>query len=175
MARVRQTSFTPTEDAKYRAMHDLYAAVGAVASAWSAFEAQIDLAALRLARITTEAALCFTAQIAGSGRKMDAYIAVARFGETRHSKEIEDFAKRTAALAERRNRVVHDTWIVGSPADIGRFEITARKKLRSLLVPVTIPDVRKCYADIVDHTSAFNELTVKIQAELHSSPGKAAP
>lgn len=177
MERTRQTSFTPAEHAKHRTTHEVYAAVGAVAAAWSGFEMQIDLSALRLAGLFQfDVAQCFTAQISGSARKLDAYIAVAKErGSATFGAELDKFAKDTAALAERRNRIVHDMWFVQGPEIIARFEVTARRKLRALLVPVKLPEIYQCFSDIADHTVTFRNLDARIQAEVDALPGKPRP
>jgi len=177
MERVRQTSFTPAEHDKYRTMQEVYSRVGAVASWWASFEMEIDLAALRLAGLNASAiAMCFTAHIMGAGRKLDAYVAVAKErGSTKFAAELEAMIKDTASMTERRNRIVHDMWIVESPELIGRFEVTARRKLRSLVVPVSLPALSQCMADIAAHSTAFRNLDLQIQAEVGTSPDKPAP
>jgi hypothetical protein len=56
-----------------------YAAIGRVAVEWSDLEFMIDIATLRLAKIKHQMGVCLTAQIAGSGRKLDAYMSLAQF------------------------------------------------------------------------------------------------
>jgi hypothetical protein len=69
------------------------------------------MSALMLAQIPQQTGLCLTAQIGGSARKLDAYIAIARLrGADKFMGELDALAKATTALSERRNRVVHDPW-----------------------------------------------------------------
>ena len=88
-----------------------YAAIGRVAVEWAIFESNIDLSAIRLAKINHEAGICFTAQITGSGRKLDAYIAIAQWrGATKKTMgKLHELAKDSTGLAERRNKIVHDS------------------------------------------------------------------
>jgi hypothetical protein len=164
-------------DGIFHATKELYAAVGAVASAWAFLEGQIDLAAIRLAGLSnSNLGLCFTAQVIGSARKLDAYIAVAKErGSAKFSSRLEAFVRSTSALAERRNRIVHDMWIVRSPDMIGRYEITARRKLRSVVVSVTAADVLRCFSDICDQLEAFRDLDAQIRAEVGTLPGTSLP
>jgi hypothetical protein len=116
---------------------------------------------------------CFTAQIAGSARKIDAYIALAQLrGAKQNINSLHDFAKNTTSLAERRNRIVHDPWIVEgglTEAHPKRFEITARRKLRSLLVDVPTVDVHKCASDIRDHKHQFDVLHERVIFEISTT------
>ncbi len=71
-----------------------FAAVGAVASAWSTFELLLDAATLVLGNIPRQIGYCLTAQVIGAARKLDAYIAIARLrGANRFMKELDQFAK----------------------------------------------------------------------------------
>jgi hypothetical protein len=88
------------------------ATIGLVASSWAGFELAIDMSALAVANISQQVGLCLTAQISGSARKLDAYIAIARQrgADKNFLQELNTLAKETTALAERRNRAVHDPW-----------------------------------------------------------------
>lgn len=149
-----------------------FAAIGQVAATSALLETFLDTLALELADITSEAGLCFTAQIAGSARKMDAYIAVARFrGAKKIVPDLEKFAKVTAALAERRNRIVHDPWSVEQGQTPERMEVTARRILRSQMVPVSTDDILKLVADIRAHIFNLLEIDDQIRSEIGASPG----
>ena len=66
---------------------DHMAAVGLVAGEWAYFEVVVDIAALSVAELDLERGACFTAQIVGHARKVDAYLAVVRHrGATRFNK-----------------------------------------------------------------------------------------
>jgi hypothetical protein len=138
---------------------------------WPSFEALLDGLALELADIPSEVGLCFTAQVAGSARKLDAYIAVAKVrGAKKASALLEgDFAKRTAALAEQRNRAVHDPWLIQEGNIPQRFEITARRKLRSEMVPVTTDDLITLAKHIEEHTRRFFEIDEQIRTQIGAS------
>jgi hypothetical protein len=143
-----------------------YAAIGRVAVEWSSFEANIDLYSLRLAGFNQEEGICFTAQIAGSGRKLDAYIAIAQVRGLKAAtvKKLHVFAADTQGLAEQRNRVVHDSWAgIGGPHCL---EATARKKLKFEYVEVPTKEVLKLSHKISAHNERFYQLNEQIRAEL---------
>jgi hypothetical protein len=146
-----------------------YAEVGLVASSWSLFEVILDSASLKLAQFDSHIGFCFTAQISGSGRKIDAYISVAKCrGAKSTIPDLERFAKDTASLAERRNRAVHDPWYFHSSGSPGRFEITARRQLRIEYINVPTATVHKLAGDILAHMERFCDLDDRITAELPS-------
>jgi len=158
--------FWPTE-AQINEMKSHFWALGVVASAWASFEMTIDLHALQLAQITSNSGLCFTAQIAGSARKLDGYISVAQFrGAKKIIGELNEFAKDTAGLAEQRNRMIHDPWLIWAKNSPHRLEISARKKLRSELVNVPSKNVAKLAIAIERHITRFLKIDARVKAEV---------
>jgi hypothetical protein len=154
-----------------------YAAIGRVAAAWSFFEATIDTASLELADLEGKVGVCFTAQIAGSARKLDAYIALAKLhGITpRMAKSLHKFATDTKALSEIRNRTVHDVWFFNHPGIPERFEATAQKAVRLQYVPTSTESLLKLARDINDHCDKFSELSTQVLAPPQPSPDKPPP
>lgn len=144
----------------------LYAAIGRVAAEWAAFEVHIDGACISLGQLDIYNASCLTAQIAGSARKLDAYIAIAKFrgvGED-YLKILNKFADETRKLAEKRNRIVHDPWVIQHTPS--RYEVTARKNLRMGFVPNSIKDFADISHAITKHLDRLNELHEQICKEL---------
>jgi len=107
-----------------------FAAIGKIASAWAFIEAVIDSYCHELAGIDYFVGVCFTSQVAGPARKMDALFALARYkkGDDAVSKPLAKLRERVLSAAERRNRIVHDTWSSGD-RDPKRFQATARGKV----------------------------------------------
>jgi hypothetical protein len=137
-----------------------------VANSWARLEFLVDLSALELARVDGDVGWCFTTQIAGSGRKLDAYIAIAKLrGADSFTGELEAFAKDTAGLAAQRNRIVHDPWrTYGLVPE--RLEVTARKKLRRVIVSMSSEEVMACNDRIVALYARFCELHEKIMVAI---------
>jgi hypothetical protein len=148
------------------------AAVGSVAGHWAVMEMHIDVCALQLAGLGNEqVGLCFTAQITGSARKLDAYIAVAKLkGAEKTAAELDKFAKDTARLSEQRNRAVHDPWHIEKDQTPLRIEVTARKKLRLKMVPVSTEELLSLTKSIRAHAERFLKLNEAIKAEIASLP-----
>jgi len=80
-------------------------AVGEVASAWAHLETSIDDACIRLADLKIQTGIFLTSQIAGSGRKMVALLALAqlRNGDPKAIADLRKFAEHVSALAQHRN------------------------------------------------------------------------
>jgi hypothetical protein len=141
-----------------------FAAVGRVASEWAEFESLIDWGSARLADINDEIATCFTAQISGSARKWNAYIALAncRGVGKREISALHKLAGETAKLAEQRNRVVHDSWFVPSSSSPVRIELTAQRTLRMKAVEVSTGAVERLIARVIGHADQFLELNDRV-------------
>lgn len=157
--------FTPIAEIMAAQQH--YAAIGSVAAEWADFEGKIDFLALKLAKFNQEKGACFTAQISGSDRKLNAYISIAKIlGATDLSEDLEIFAKDTQKLAERRHRIIHDPWAVSLYGIPRRFETTARRKLRRQFIDVPTSDVSKCATDIRDHLERLDKLHERVLAAI---------
>jgi len=145
-----------------------YAAIGRVAAEWASFEVTVDTASLNMADMDAKTAACFTAQIQGSARKLDAYIALARLrGATKTIEELNKFAKDTQGLQEQRNRIVHDPWVGFTKPH--RLEATARKLLRLMFIPVPTDEVLQLAPRIVEHENRFNELNARVIVDARTS------
>ena len=138
-------SLPPTDPAEIKAMQEgriemlHYAAIGRVAASWSYFEGLIDSSSVKLASLDSQTGVCFTAQIFGSGRKLDTFIALARLRGISAGlvKDLHDFAKDARGLSSQRDRIIHDVWFFPHPAAPVRLEATAVKVLRLVEIPVT--------------------------------------
>jgi hypothetical protein len=137
-----------------------YAAIGRIASLWAIFELDLDLTNITLARVPLLAGVCLTAQIAGAGRKLEAFIALAelRIGKspqwTRLIRDLKKLAMDARSLGEQRNRAVHDPWHV-SETRSHRLEVTARKKLRFLQIASSTEELDRLAANIAALTNRF--------------------
>ena len=149
------------------------AAIGKVAAYWSTFESTLDRLSHDLAGINSKVGMCLTAQISGTGRKLDAYIALARSrGTTKAIPELNKFANDTVGLAEQRNRIIHDSWIIVPAHPPLRLEITARKKPVADLIEHSTPEVEKLASAIVAHVKRLIDLHRQMLAEAGPLPEK---
>lgn len=121
------------------------AGIGLVVTKWSDFESDVDMAIHDLCWGDDLALTCLTSQIAGIGRKFDAYLSLADYRGTEEKllKTLGKVAQDAIGLAEQRNRIAHDTWtgpLYDDETHPARFEISARKRLRFERIEVP-PDI----------------------------------
>ena len=149
---------------------DHYKAIGQVAISWSFMELIIDAQTWKYAELDETLGACLTAQIAGSGRKLDALFALIRC-RFKPSDKLEGrfnkFSEATTGLAERRNRVIHDPWIKFAKDDKSRrIQITAKKRLVFDTVEHPTQDIFKLGKDIHRHADAFKAIMEAADLEL---------
>lgn len=144
-----------------------YAAIGRVAANWAFLEQEIDDQTVKIGAIPKLQALCLTAQVIGPARKLDALFAVANLYEPpkKLMRELETVAKEITSVAERRNRVVHDPWLLISPKERAfRFEKSARRKLKADLVHYPTRKVAKLAEEIDALTERLSKAAREITA-----------
>lgn len=145
-----------------------YAAIGRVAAHWSYFEWFVDRSAIELCGQNELFVSCFTSQITGHARKLDAYISVARLVGVSDSlaSNLCKFSQKVARVAEQRNRAIHDVWLLISPKEkAARYEITARKKLRAELVMMPTAQVLNLAHEIEMLAATFSKLNAQARDE----------
>ena len=146
---------------------DHLAAVGLVATAWAMFEFQIDFSSLQLGKIPQSAGVCLTAQVIGPGRKLDAYIAIARLrGANKFMEELDKFARNAIQIGERRNRVVHDAWYLTGRSVPKRLEITARRILKAGFVESGTLQLIDLAVEIHDISNRFQDIHKRVMASI---------
>lgn len=137
-----------------RVLH--FARVGVVSSKWAVFEYLVDVKAIELAGLNVSLALCFTSQVIGPSRKMDAYTSIAgQVGVSDPIKKLGKFRSRVDSLAEKRNRILHDPWSFVDGDDAYRIQITAKKNLIVDFVDVDAGEIMSISSAIGDLTEDF--------------------
>lgn len=86
-------------------------------------------------------------------------------------KELNKFHQNAVGLAEQRNRIVHDSWLILPGGVPRRFEVTARRKLRWEYVDASTSVVNHCAEAIKKLISDFGELHDRVFAQASSSRG----
>lgn len=147
-----------TEEEHIETKH--HAAMGRVASNWSLLEAIVDHWSITFAGVHARAGLCLTSQIFGIGRKLDAFIALARLKPLPDGlvAKLHDFAGKAKGLGQLRDRTMHDIWTFDHPSTPERLQITAVKLLKVESIPVTVEELNKLAQDINNATDEFESL-----------------
>jgi hypothetical protein len=111
---------------------EISAAIGSTISAWAHFEYDIDELIWELARLEPEHGACLTAQFQTVAARFNALIALARTQNVKDKdiERINAIRQRGDALAQKRNRLVHDPWFYGWDTKASyRLQKTAKAKL----------------------------------------------
>ena len=153
------------------------AAIGEVAAMWSLFEAIIDTQSIKLVKLDPHAGVCFTAQIAGSARKLDAYISLAhllKIPEALHN-DLKAFAGSVYDLGEKRNRIVHDVWVFDQFMQAKRLQSTAKKTVVIKEVPVSDKEILDVSKQIEKFIRRFEVLSKQVHSHEKGQPDTAPP
>jgi len=153
-----------------------YAAMGRVADNWAYFESVVDTWSIKLVDMPIRWGICFTAQIAGITRKLDAFISLARLRKLPVGMvdKLCKFAETAKGLSERRNRLIHDVWFFNHPEPPQHLEATARKKLRIKFIPTPTTELLKFAVDINANREKFETMAEAIIALPRTSPKTSA-
>jgi hypothetical protein len=149
-----------------------YAMIGRVAAAWARFEVSIDLWLWDFAEVPHKVGTCFTAQLIGPRPRMEAFIALVRhFGADKSwNKSLEAIANDVTALAELRNRAVHDVWELSDASSPLRLERTAKRKVRTLAIHVPTKELVDLETNIIQLDQRFNAMAGQLYHQPRSLP-----
>jgi hypothetical protein len=153
-----------------------YAAIGLVTANFSYFEVVLDMWIHRFAEMKGDVGVCLTSQIAGA-RKIEALISLIRLrGVSDPSPEtLDDFSKQVRGLAEQRNCVAHDHWVLSDPTLPARLTATARNKLIFQLEPVSTKQLRNLARSIITLTNELDSMCKKVFNEWRPGPRGMPP
>jgi hypothetical protein len=146
-----------------------YQSIGRVAANWATFEALVNSALWRLAKVDDEPGACITSQIPNSARQLEALVALVRLRRGSHAliKKLTKFQQDTRGIQDQRNRIVHSPWHLDpKTGEIKRLEISARGALKFELVPMSREKIDKVVDLTKDHVDRFSNLVVEILAEV---------
>lgn len=157
-------------DAQLTEQH--YAQIGRVAAQWAYFETVIDGWLHTFANVKAHVGVCFTAQFLGPRARIDAFIALVKQSgaSKRWNQQLEDFAKDVVAIGEKRNRAVHDVWVLNEPSQPIRLEFSARRKVRIEQIPASTDSLKELVFKIAALRGFFEHIASDIFTELHAAP-----
>ena len=140
------------------------AAIGRVAACWAAFEYVVKMHVCILGNFPIDTGACVIAHLPIHAL-MDAFEALVNLSnpDKKLSKEIQKFPGATVGLSKRRNRAVHDTWMIGDTTQHHyRLELTATKRLVFQHIREDESQLMRLFEDIRTHISKFFALWKKI-------------
>lgn len=149
--------------------HPAFALSGRVSDAWAMFEFHLDRTIWSMAAVNDGAGACITAQFVGVYGRLRALQSLVELagGSKDLQSDLASLAGRSEPLAEKRNRIVHDPWMINvTKHTAGKMRITAKKTLHFAYVPVTPSEVESLLNEINAHTSRFFKFEEKLKAEM---------
>jgi hypothetical protein len=157
--------------------HPIYSMVGKIASDWAHVEHMFDLIIADLAAIEPKILACITAQMTGVYPRCKAIIALLTLvGQMRgmHMGELvaktEDIMHRSGGPSDKRNRAVHDPWLVYLGASkTAQFKAMPFKDLRYGIHDVDRTDLEKTLVDIGNFHKRVTDLKNAISAKLKTA------
>ncbi len=125
-----------------------------------------------LAGVPPATGACLTAQMVSLHSRLSALLALLKLRRASNATvaAVNSFADDSRGPNEMRNRIVHDVWMKGSDLSVVRLEITAPKKLKFGLRPVTSDELDKNYSTIRKFVLRSASLRNGILDELPSLP-----
>lgn len=150
-----------------------YAAIGEVAAMWAYFELAVDEWLAMFAKVEIPIGLCFTGQMIGPNPRLSAFIALVRHrgAKKKWNKVMEELALDVSALAEQRNRAVHDIWDLTEATAPQRIESTARRAVRMVTIHVPTENLQYLAEQIRVLQGRFEGIASQIFTEIFSSVG----
>lgn len=145
--------------------------VGHIAALWAKFEYELNLMIWHLGNVDIEVGACLTAQVLSPSNRMNALIALVRLrgGNQDLLSAFNKFYADADALARRRNRVVHDPWILAQ-GQMHRFEVSAYKTLVFDLLPAPTEEIDAVADAIIKIDARLAGLYDRVVGELPPWP-----
>ena len=150
-----------------------YELIGAIATAWAGLEFEMDNVLWALVGGHQHRLACLTAQMFSIHARLNAFASIChQRGLSKETlKKIGSFMGTTGALAEARNRAVHDPLVrLGDEPDIYRITITAKGTPQFGPVVQSPDNLRSTLKRIMVCKAQFSDLTKIIVAELRAQP-----
>lgn len=148
-------------------------AIANAIAAWARFEYEIDEFIWELACLEPEQGACLTAQFQTVATRFNAFIALARVQKIteQHVKRINSMRARSDALAEKRNRLVHDPWFYGYyTKENYRLQRTAKATLVHRYELVTAKEIEEIQGQIEKLLNDFRDVRTDVLHAFWSLP-----
>lgn len=149
------------------------ALVGRISAAWAVLDLYFDSAIAHLLGGDPNAVACVTTQFNSHYPKLKAVIALCKHkGASRgRVKELEKFLGALNDLSERRNRAVHDAWLLKNGKIVGKVNFGGVRAAH----PSSIEDLTNLSNLIIDRGIKFLDITSSIYAEMREPSPKSNP
>jgi hypothetical protein len=146
-----------------------FTAIGRVANAYSQLEFKMNDAIWELANVARMAGVCMTAQMIGPGPRNRCLVALLKFRNASDAliKEFNKIGDKIEGVAARRNRYVHDPFVLlPDTGEIRRMESTANKSISYGFKDADINDLKQLATDIDTVADEFDQLYLRAVDDL---------
>ena len=153
-----------------------YSAIGQVTASWALFEYNIDYSCWMVAGLRSNVGACFTAQIMGPAKKLDALASLLNIYELpKIATALNKMSTQIRNLGDERNRALHDMWLADEETgEPHRFEISAKKTVTIKSIPVSTAALHDLAIRILNQLGAFDAVMEPVLAQLPSLPDTPA-
>src|ERR1700751_209257 len=119
-----------------------------------------------LANMEDEEGACVTAQIMGAAARLRALCALVGLQKgitPALIKDLKRFTSDTGGLTEQRNRIVHDSWMMGRRTKkVAQLRVTANQKLDYGFRPRTLEELEHFHELVIKHRQRFSVLRQRV-------------
>jgi hypothetical protein len=146
---------------------DYAALIGRTAVVWSAIENGLNFSIWAVAGLAPTLGACITSQIYTLQGRWSALLALLKLRKAPKSliDLVNELAEASRGPLEIRNRTIHDDWVWRKDGTVGRFEITAPKKLKFDIIPVSRDELTANLETIL----RFNDRIVDMRRTLYAA------
>jgi len=157
---------------RYHLHEDYSLWIGRIAVIWSSTENALNFCIWAVAGIAPTLGACLTSQIYAMSGRWSALLALLKIRRApqRLIDLVNEMAEASRGPLEIRNRTVHDAWVWRPDGAVGRFEITAPKKLRFDIIEIPLDELKANFETLLKFNDRVVEMRKTIYAALPSLP-----
>ena len=149
--------------------------VGHISSHWAGLEFLVDCTVWDLAKLPEQVGACITANFLSIYPKLKALAALSHLSgaSDRTIKKLNRFRSELYQVSEKRNRAVHDYWIMQETRDgfqPVQLTITADGKPEFFFKPVSVKELKATGLEIDEKTKEFRKIREALENEISSLP-----
>ena len=149
--------------------------VGHISASWARLELLVDSTVWDLAKLPETVGACITTNFMSVYPKLKALTALAHLNKVsdRTIKKLNRFRNNLYTTSDKRNRVVHDHWMMQETDDGFRpvqVTITADGAPEFFLKRVSIDELKSTQTEILEKTAEFVKIRMALENEISSLP-----
>lgn len=147
--------------------------IAMIAEHWASTEYYVNALIWALAGVAPGLGACMTSQIYTFNGRVSALLSLLKLRQVdaKIISSVNKLAESSRGPAELRNRTLHDIWArAPEPGLMGRIEVTAAKKLKFDIVPISIEALENDLRALDECRTAWNKIRREIEDLIPSLP-----